>query len=158
MATGEIYSWINLLRPISSPSGCRTADGLHSSHSIFPATMHQFQLCPETIPFDKKKFDRDDLEWEDGIEVASDGLVHAKRYPNDSNGGALFMPNALALYREQGARRTLQPSQRMFLQALNKALTDFYTTSSTLTPSEEWLHTHPYNEALLEDSEERMKC
>ncbi|KAJ5607231.1 hypothetical protein N7537_003850 [Penicillium hordei] len=48
-------------------------------------------LCPESKLFDKK-LEQDDWEWEDGIEVTSDGLVYPKISLDVSN-GALFMPN-----------------------------------------------------------------
>ncbi|KKK13673.1 hypothetical protein P175DRAFT_0473722 [Aspergillus ochraceoroseus IBT 24754] len=84
----------NLLRPISGASAhWQNRRGLSyvSSHSVFPATLYRFQVRPESPLFDKK-FDRDDLEWEDGIEVANDGLVYPKISMDVSN-GALFMPN-----------------------------------------------------------------
>ncbi|QSS49000.1 hypothetical protein I7I53_09236 [Histoplasma capsulatum var. duboisii H88] len=65
-----------------------------SIHSVFPATLYRFQVYRESRLYDRTlaKNDRDYEEYEDGIEVASDGLV----YPNislDVSNGALFMPN-----------------------------------------------------------------
>ncbi|THC89919.1 hypothetical protein EYZ11_010631 [Aspergillus tanneri] len=42
----------------------------------------------------------------------------------------------------------------MALQAFNEAFTDFYTTSCTSTPPEEWLEKNPYNEAFFDNSED----
>ncbi|EGC42809.1 conserved hypothetical protein [Histoplasma capsulatum var. duboisii H88] len=53
-----------------------------SIHSVFPATLYRFQVYRESRLYDRTlaKNDRDYEEYEDGIEVASDGLV----YPNIS--------------------------------------------------------------------------
>lgn len=48
-----------------------------STHSAFPATLYRFQVQRGSTLYDRK-FDQDDLEWEDGMEIADDGLVHAK--------------------------------------------------------------------------------
>ncbi|PWY73820.1 hypothetical protein BO94DRAFT_524772 [Aspergillus sclerotioniger CBS 115572] len=168
-----------------------------SSHSISPATLYRFQVRPESQLFDKR-LDQDDWEWEDGIEVARDGLVYPKISPDVSN-GALFMPNthflqeitrrsfdnyldaidngqaeacplyltiskgtaipkSLTLYRERDSRFTLQPSYPMTLQALNEALTNFYTKSCSSTPPEDWLEKNPYHEAFFDNKEEWMDC
>lgn len=42
--------------------------------------------------------------------------------------------------------------------ALNEALTNFYATSCSSTPPEEWLEKNPYNEAFFDNSEEWMDC
>ncbi|KAL2859977.1 uncharacterized protein BJX67DRAFT_335529 [Aspergillus lucknowensis] len=84
----------NILRPITGASAHfqnRRALSYASSHSVSPATLYRFQVCPESKLFDKR-FEQDDWEWEDGIEVARDGLVYPKISPDVSN-GALFMPN-----------------------------------------------------------------
>ncbi|KAI9368682.1 hypothetical protein BJX61DRAFT_537048 [Aspergillus egyptiacus] len=154
-----------------------------SSHSISPATLYQFQ------------------EWEDGIEVAHDGLVYPRIIVDgvDCSNGALFMPNthlmqkvtwssfdnyldsidngqpaachiylsiskgtaipkSLILRRERDLRFSLQPSHPMTLQAFNMILTEFYATSRSSTPPEEWLEKHPYHEACFGNSEEWMGC
>lgn len=75
----------NILRPISSASAHwqnRRAISYVSSHSVSPATLYRFQVRPESKLFDKK-LEQDDWEWEDGIEVAHDGLV----YPRISSDG-----------------------------------------------------------------------
>ncbi|KAL2810498.1 hypothetical protein BJX63DRAFT_423087 [Aspergillus granulosus] len=133
--------------------------------------LYRFQICPESQLFDKI-FDQDDWEWEDGIEVARDGLVYPKISVDGSN-GALFMPNThfmqevtrrsfdnyldagtaipkpLTLYRERDSRFTLQPSCPMTLQALNATLTEFYAASCSSASPEEWLGKNPYHEAFF---------
>ncbi|PWY91855.1 hypothetical protein BO94DRAFT_555030 [Aspergillus sclerotioniger CBS 115572] len=65
---------------------------------------------------------------------------------------------SLTLYQERDSRFTLQPSHPMTLQALNEALANFYTTSCSSTPPEEWLEKNPYNEAFFDNSEGWMDC
>lgn len=48
-----------------------------STHSAFPATLYRFQVERISGLYDKK-FDQDDWKWEDGVEIANDGLVHPK--------------------------------------------------------------------------------
>jgi hypothetical protein len=48
-----------------------------SVHSGFPATLYRFQVHRESKLFDKK-LEQDDWEWEDGIQIADDGLVYPK--------------------------------------------------------------------------------
>lgn len=55
---------------------CRTLSYL-SVHSVFPATLYRFQLHRESKLYDKA-LGQDDWEYEDGVEVSSDGLVHPK--------------------------------------------------------------------------------
>ncbi|EAW07718.1 uncharacterized protein ACLA_024330 [Aspergillus clavatus NRRL 1] len=73
-----------------------------SSHSVFPATLYRFQVHRESQLFDKK-LGQEDWEWEDGIEVAGDGLVYPKVTMDVSN-GALFMPNTH--YMQEVTRRS----------------------------------------------------
>ncbi|EER42716.1 conserved hypothetical protein [Histoplasma capsulatum H143] len=59
-----------------------TAKPVPGIFSVFPATLYRFQVYRESRLYDRRlaKNDRDYEEYEDGIEVASDGLV----YPNIS--------------------------------------------------------------------------
>ena len=46
-----------------------------SVHSVFPATLYRFQVHRESKLYDRA-LEQDDWEYEDGVEVSSDGLVH----------------------------------------------------------------------------------
>jgi hypothetical protein len=48
-----------------------------SVYSAFPATLYRFQIYHESKLYDKK-LEQDDWEWEDGVKVSNDGLVHPK--------------------------------------------------------------------------------
>ncbi|KAH8698347.1 hypothetical protein BGW36DRAFT_144475 [Talaromyces proteolyticus] len=78
-----------------------------SFHSLFPTTSYRFQVQRESKLFDKR-LEQDDWEWEDGVEIANDGLVHPKISLDGISfnifwvmllmtitvsNGALFMPN-----------------------------------------------------------------
>ncbi|KAJ5512251.1 hypothetical protein N7463_001803 [Penicillium fimorum] len=62
-----------------------------SRHSAFPASLYRFQIHRGSRLYDRT-FKHDDWEYEDGIEVTADGLVHPNITADFSN-GALFMPN-----------------------------------------------------------------
>ncbi|OAL72556.1 hypothetical protein A7D00_3558 [Trichophyton violaceum] len=62
-----------------------------STHPVFPAILHRFQIHRESKLYDNS-LKQDDWEYEDGVEISSDGLVHAKINLDVSN-GALFTPN-----------------------------------------------------------------
>lgn len=62
-----------------------------SVHSVFPATLYRFQVHRESKLYDRA-LEQDDWEYEDGVEVSSDGLVHPEITMDVSN-GSLFMPN-----------------------------------------------------------------
>ena len=51
-----------------------------STHQTFPASLSRFQTHRHSILFDRA-FEQDDWEYEDGVEVSADGLVH----PNITN-------------------------------------------------------------------------
>ncbi|KAJ5165428.1 uncharacterized protein N7500_007258 [Penicillium coprophilum] len=77
-----------------------------SRHSTFPASLYRFQIHRNSRLHDRN-FKRDEWEYEDGIEVTPDGLVHpnatadCKRIHHHIvrpltylvSNGALFMPN-----------------------------------------------------------------
>lgn len=44
-------------------------------HRTFPATLYRFQTHRDSKLFDKA-FEQDDWEYEDGVEISEDGLVH----------------------------------------------------------------------------------
>jgi hypothetical protein len=46
-----------------------------SRHSDFPASLYQFQIHRDSRLYDRA-FRQDDWEYEDGVEVSADGLVH----------------------------------------------------------------------------------
>lgn len=83
----------NILRPISGASArfqnCRALSYV-SSHSVCPATLHRFQVRPESNLFDKR-LEQDDWEWEDGIEVARNGLVYPKISPDGMHYQVFFV-------------------------------------------------------------------
>lgn len=53
----------------------RRAFSYVSTHKAFPATMYLFQIHRDSRLFDRA-FEQDDWEYEDGVEVSKDGLVH----------------------------------------------------------------------------------
>lgn len=53
----------------------RRSNSYLSQHSVFPATLYNFQAHRKSELFDKR-FKQDDWEYVDGVEVSDDGLVH----------------------------------------------------------------------------------
>lgn len=53
----------------------RRAFSYVSTHQTFPASLHRFQIHRDSKLYDRA-FGQDDWEYEDGIEVSADGLVH----------------------------------------------------------------------------------
>lgn len=88
-----------------------------SRHSDFPASLYQFQIHRDSRLYDRA-FKQDDWEYEDGIEVTADGLVHPNITPDcmrtqlhiidlltySVSNGALFMPNTR--YMQEITRRS----------------------------------------------------
>ncbi|CAG8191515.1 unnamed protein product [Penicillium nalgiovense] len=72
-----------------------------SRHSDSPASLYQFQIHRGSRLYDRA-FKQDDWEYEDGIEVSADGLVHPNITADFSN-GAIFMPNTY--YMQEVTRR-----------------------------------------------------
>ncbi|KAJ5238275.1 hypothetical protein N7468_002894 [Penicillium chermesinum] len=86
----------------------RRAFSYVSTHRTFPASLYRFQIHRDSQLFDRAT-GQDDWEYEDGVEVSADGLVHPNittdctRDPNQSSfftysahpvsNGALLMPN-----------------------------------------------------------------
>lgn len=46
-----------------------------SKHQTFPASLYRFQIHRDSKLFDRA-FDQDDWEYDDGVEISADGLVH----------------------------------------------------------------------------------
>ena len=53
----------------------RRASSYVSTHQTFPASLHRFQIHRDSKLYDRA-FGQDDWGYEDGIEIAADGLVH----------------------------------------------------------------------------------
>ncbi|KAJ5251462.1 hypothetical protein N7489_001872 [Penicillium chrysogenum] len=73
-----------------------------SRHSDFPASLYQFQIHRDSGLYDRA-FRQDDWEYEDGVVVSADGLVHPNITADFSN-GAVFMPNTH--YMQEVTRRS----------------------------------------------------
>ncbi|KAL3472513.1 hypothetical protein BJX99DRAFT_213515 [Aspergillus californicus] len=69
----------------------RRAFSYVSTHQTFLASLHRFQIHRDSKLYDRA-FEQDDWEYEDGIEIPADGLVHPNITADFSN-GALLMPN-----------------------------------------------------------------
>ncbi|RAL09436.1 uncharacterized protein BO97DRAFT_351962 [Aspergillus homomorphus CBS 101889] len=69
----------------------RRAFSYVSTHQTFPASLYRFQLHRDSKLYDRAT-EQDDLEYEDGVEISADGLVHPNITADFSN-GALLMPN-----------------------------------------------------------------
>ncbi|KAH8709598.1 hypothetical protein HC256_009512 [Beauveria bassiana] len=66
-------------------------------HSRFPATLHYYRRANRPSLFDRKEIgNRPQDLYDDGVEVAADGLVYPKLERHESNGATLF-PNTFSM-------------------------------------------------------------
>ncbi|KAJ5576434.1 hypothetical protein N7535_003360 [Penicillium sp. DV-2018c] len=89
----NLYRHAQALAPGISRLRNRRAFSYVSTHQTFPASLYRFQIHRGSTLYDRA-LRQDDWEYEDGIEISPDGLVH----PNitiDFSNGAVLMPNTL---------------------------------------------------------------
>ncbi|PKY09115.1 hypothetical protein P168DRAFT_301688 [Aspergillus campestris IBT 28561] len=122
-----------------------------SMHRTFPATLYRFQTHRDSRLFNRA-FEQDDWEYEDGIKVSEDGLVHPTITIDGTN-----IPKSLNLLRERESRFSLQPARPMSLDSLNQELTRFYLESGRMFTPDDWLGRNPYHEAFFDHLEEWME-
>ncbi|KAM3506502.1 hypothetical protein MY10362_002311 [Beauveria mimosiformis] len=150
-----MFSLAKHAQSLRNLSACTTQRRFFSPlaiHSRFPATLHYYRRANRPSLFDRKEIDNrpQDL-YDDGVEVAGDGLV----YPKAERDGT-SIPESLILIYEHLAWFSLQPSRGMSLQDLNRSLDDFFDSAATKESVESWLASHPFD-AASDNAEEAWK-
>ncbi|KAH7265854.1 hypothetical protein B0J15DRAFT_545883 [Fusarium solani] len=63
------------------------------------------------------------------------------------------IPSHLILVNECISRFSLQPSRGMLLKELNRSLDEFYAEYAQKETAENWLNTHPFQNAVSDDAD-----
>ncbi|KAJ5483816.1 hypothetical protein N7539_006016 [Penicillium diatomitis] len=161
----------------------RRAFSYVSTHQTFPASLYRFQIHRDSKLYDRA-VEQDDWEYEDGVEISADGLVHPNITADCTrkqihifrlltfsvSNGALFMPNTHFMQEitrrsfdnyldnVESGQHTAEPHYLCIPkgQGLNKMLTQFYLHYRRVFNPDDWLGRHPYHEASFDDQEEWM--